>query len=259
MLNLKNIHKSFNLNTINEVSIFKDFNLSVNKGDFVSIIGSNGSGKTTLLNLVCGSLSPDFGKILIDDFDVTNIQDHKRYQQIGRVFQDTQSGTSPKMTLFENLSMADNKGKSWNLSKGINKEKIDYYKELLSSVGLGLENKLNTKLYNFSGGQRQVISLLMATMQPIKILILDEHTAALDPKTADLVMELTDKIIHEKNLTALMVTHNLNYALNYGNRILMMHEGNAIIDESNDNKKALILDDLLAKFYQISIERGNSI
>ncbi len=259
MLRIENIKKAFNLGTVNEVGVFSDFSLDVDDGEFVSIIGSNGSGKTTLLNLICGSLYPDSGKISVNDQDITYWPDHKRYRKIGRVFQSPGAGTAPSMTLLENLSMADNKGKSWNLTAGVNRDRIDYYRDLLAPLGLGLENKLNDRVDRFSGGQRQAVALLMATMQPIEFLILDEHTAALDPKTADTIMALTKKIVEEKKLTALMVTHNLRYSLDYGDRLLMMHEGQAIIDAKGDDKQALVLDEILDKFYEISIERGNSL
>lgn len=259
MLSIDRISKTFNPGTVNEHRVFRDFSLSIDRGDFVSIIGSNGSGKTTLLNLICGSLPLDEGSISIAGKDISDQRDHLRYVRMGRVFQDPQAGTAPSMTLLENLSMADNKGKSWNLSSGVNKDRMDYYRDLLRPLGLGLENKLMDTVRHFSGGQRQAVALLMATMQPLDFLILDEHTAALDPKTADTIMDLTDRIVKDKGLTALMVTHNLRYSLAYGNRILMMHEGEVILDKADQEKEALQLDDLLGKFYEISIERGNSI
>ncbi|CDZ75185.2 ABC-type uncharacterized transport system [Peptoniphilus sp. ING2-D1G] len=251
--------KYYNLGTVNESQIFDKFNLKVDDEQFVSIIGSNGSGKTSMLNIICGSIPLDGGNIIIDGEDITNKREHVRYEHMGRVFQSPGMGTSPSMTLLENMSMADNKGKSWNLSRGVNKKRIDYYKSLLIPIGLGLENKLDEKVNSLSGGQRQAVALLMATMTPIKFLILDEHTAALDPKTADIIMEITDKIIREKKLTALMVTHNLRYSLKYGNRILMMHEGKVILDKKNKEKQEIEMDDILDKFNKISIEVGNSI
>lgn len=259
MLKLKNIDKSFNLNTVNEISIFKDFNFIVNDGEFISIIGSNGSGKTTLLNLICGSSFPERGYILEDDIDITKYKEFDRYKNIGRVFQDPSLGTTPSMTILENLSMADNKGRKWGLKKGVNDKKIEEYREMLSNIGLGLENKLYDKVKSLSGGQRQALSLLMASMTPIKYIILDEHTASLDPKTADKVMELTEKIVRENNLTALMVTHNLKYALNYGNRLVMMHRGEVILDKKGKDKENMEIDDILGTFNKISIEYGNSI
>lgn len=259
MLALKSISKTFNIGTINENRIFDGFNFSMDKNQFVSIIGSNGSGKTTLLNLVCGAFMPDSGSISIAGKDITAMPEHQRYAFIGRVFQEPGFGTSPSMTLLENLSMADNKNKKWNLNRLVNKDRIAHYKDLLSRVSLGLENKLADKVGSFSGGQKQAVSLIMATMSDIKFLILDEHTAALDPKTADTIMALTDSIVKEKKLTTLMVTHNLRYALKYGNRLLMMHEGQAIMDERDENKEKLVLDDVLGEFYRISIEIGNSV
>ncbi len=259
MLELKNIDKYYNLGTVNESQIFDKFNLKVEDEQFVSIIGSNGSGKTSMLNIICGSIPLDGGNIIMDGEDITNKREHVRYTHMGRVFQSPGMGTSPSMTLLENMSMADNKGKSWNLSRGVNKKRIDYYKSLLLPIGLGLENKLHEKVNSLSGGQRQAVALLMATMTPIKFLILDEHTAALDPKTADIIMEITDRIVREKKLTALMVTHNLRYSLKYGNRILMMHDGNVILDKKDDEKQKVEMDDILEKFNKISIEVGNSI
>ena len=193
----------------------------------------------------------------MDGKDITNAKNYKRYRRIGRVFQNPALGTCPSMTILENMSIADNKAKSFNLRKGTDKKRIDYYKELLSDLNLGLENKLDIKVGSLSGGQRQAMALLMSTMTPIDFLILDEHTAALDPKTADLIMELTDKLVREKQLTTMMVTHNLRYAVEYGSRLLMMHQGEAVIDKAGEEKKQLTIDDLLGQFNKISIECGN--
>ena len=257
MLELKNINKYYNPGTVNEMCLFKDFNLTVNKGDFVSIIGSNGSGKTSLLNIICGTIPVDSGCLIMDGKDITNEKIYKRYRRIGRVFQNPALGTCPAMTILENMSIADNKAKSFNLRRGTDKKRIDYYKTLLSDLNLGLENKLDVKVGSLSGGQRQAMALLMSTMTPIDFLILDEHTAALDPKTADLIMELTDKLVREKQLTTMMVTHNLRYAVEYGSRLLMMHQGEAVIDADGKEKKQLTIDDLLGQFNRISIECGN--
>ena len=239
MLELQHIHKMYNPGTINEICLFEDFNLKIEDGQFVSVVGSNGSGKTSMLNIICGSIPVDAGKILVN------------------VFQDPSKGTCPSMTILENLAIADNKGKAYGLGRGTNHARMDAYRELLASVGLGLEDKMHTKVGALSGGQRQTLALLMATMKPIEFLILDEHTAALDPKTAEIVMQLTGKIVKEKKVTTIMVTHNLRYAVEYGDRLLMMHQGHAIIDKSGAEKQAMEVDDILGTFNEISIECGN--
>ena len=222
MIELKHIDKYYNIGTVNEVCLFKDFNLTVDDGDFISVIGSNGSGKTSMLNLICGSLEAEAGNIILNGEDISQQKEYIRQRKIGRVYQNPAMGTCPSMTILENMSLADNKGSFYGLRKGINKNRKSHYQELLSQLNLGLENKLNVKVGSLSGGQRQAMALLMSTMTPIDFLILDEHTAALDPKTADLIMELTDKIVKQKNLTTIMVTHNLRYAVEYGNRLLML-------------------------------------
>jgi len=257
MLELKGIHKYYNPGTINEMCLFQDFSLSIDKGEFVSVVGSNGSGKTSMLNIICGSIPVEAGKILIDGKDITKAKEFKRNRTIGRVYQNPAMGTCPSMTILENMSIADNKGKFYGLGRGINKARIDYYKETLAQLGLGLEDKMNVKVGSLSGGQRQAMSLLMSTMTPIDFLILDEHTAALDPKTAELIMELTDKVVREKQLTTIMVTHNLRYAVEYGDRLLMMHQGHAVMDLEGDEKKNMNVDTILEKFNEISIECGN--
>lgn len=257
MIELKNINKKFGAGTVNETILFTDFNFSVQKGDFVSVIGSNGSGKTTLLNMIAGTLFPDSGRVILEGSDITALPEYKRAKRIGRVFQDPSKGVAGDMTIAENLSLADNKGKLYGLTKGLSQKRLDYYKQLVSQIGLGLENKMDVKIGSLSGGQRQAVSLLMATMTPIDFLILDEHTAALDPKTADTIMKLTDQIVKEKNLTAVMVTHNLRYALEYGNRLVMMHEGKCVMDRRGEEKEQVSLDEVLAKFNEISIECGN--
>lgn len=257
MLKLNHINKYYNAGTVNEMCLFRDFNLSIEDGQFVSVVGSNGSGKTSMLNIICGSIPVDQGTIEIGGVDITNMPEYKRQRRIGRVYQDPARGTCPHMTILENMSLADNKGKPFNLLPGTNRQRVDDYRESLKSLGLGLEDKMNVKVGVLSGGQRQAMALLMSTMTPIEFLILDEHTAALDPKTAEVIMELTDKVVKEKHLTTIMVTHNLRYAVEYGNRLLMMHQGHAIIDKAGEEKKKIQIDHILEKFNEISIECGN--
>lgn len=257
MIELKNIHKYYNPGSVNELCLFQNFSLQIPDGDFISIVGSNGSGKTSLLNIVCGTIPIDSGDIIVNGTSITGRKDFQRHKTIGRVYQDPSKGTCPSMTILENLSLADNKGKPYNLGKGVNKAKIESYRELLRKLNLGLEDKLHTQVGSLSGGQRQALALLMSTMTPIEFLILDEHTAALDPKTADLIMELTDQIVKEKKVTTIMVTHNLRYAVEYGNRLIMMHQGEAIIDKSGEEKKLLSTEDIMGTFNKISVECGN--
>ena len=230
MLELKNISKTYNPGTVTEMCLFKDFELAVKDGEFVSVVGSNGSGKTSMLNIICGSIPIDSGDCLIGGESINKQKDFVRYKKIGRVYQNPSMGTCPNMTILENLSLADNKGKHFGLGIGVSKKRINDYKQMLSALGLGLEDKLNVKMGSLSGGQRQAVALLMATMTPLDFLILDEHTAALDPHTADIIMELTDKIVREKKLTAIMVTHNLRYAVEYGSRLIMMDKGHIVLD-----------------------------
>lgn len=257
MIKLSNIDKIYNKGTVNETQLFKNFNLEVKKNEFLSIVGSNGSGKTSMLNIICGSIPIDNGDITINGKSIVKMKDFQRYKKIGRVYQNPAMGTCASMTILENMSLADNKGKLFDLGRGTNKKRINYYREQLSQLNLGLEDKMGIKVGLLSGGQRQAMALLMSVMTPIDILILDEHTAALDPKTAEIIMELTDKVVKEKNLTTIMVTHNLMYALKYGNRLIMMHEGDAIIDLNEEEKKNAVTQDLLDVFNQISLERGN--
>ena len=257
MLELKHIDKYYNIGTINEMCLFNDFNLTVNDGQFVSVVGSNGSGKTSMLNIICGSSYVDSGSVIMNGEDITNKKEFLRYKDIGRVYQDPSMGTCPDMTILENMAIADNKAKSYGLSLGINRSRVEYYKEQLRSLNLGLEDKLHVKVGALSGGQRQAMSLLMATMTKLKFLILDEHTAALDPKTADLIMELTDSIVKEKKLTTLMVTHNLRYAAEYGDRLIMMNKGHIVLDKAGEEKANVKVNDILDIFNQISIECGN--
>ena len=257
MIELRGVSKTYNPGTVTELCLFEDFNLTVRDGEFVSVVGSNGSGKTSMLNIICGSIPVSAGDVLIDGKSINSLHEYERYRHIGRVYQNPAAGTCPSMSILENMSLADNKGKRYGLSFGVNNARREYYREQLSTLGLGLEDKLNVKMGSLSGGQRQAVSLLMATMTPIEFLILDEHTAALDPHTAEIIMELTDKIIREKHLTAIMVTHNLRYAVEYGTRLLMMDRGHIILDKSGEEKQKATVDDLLEIFNRISIECGN--
>lgn len=257
MLELKKISKTYNPGTVTEMCLFKDFDLAVKDGEFVSIVGSNGSGKTSMLNIICGSIPIDSGDCLIGGESINKQKDFVRYKKIGRVYQNPSMGTCPNMTILENLSLADNKGKHFGLGIGVSKKRINDYKQMLSALGLGLEDKLNVKMGSLSGGQRQAVALLMATMTPLDFLILDEHTAALDPHTADIIMELTDKIVREKKLTAIMVTHNLRYAVEYGSRLIMMDKGHIVLDVKGEKKKNTKVEDILDLFTSISIECGN--
>lgn len=257
MLNIDQIKKYYHKGTINEMCLFDHFDLKVKEGQFVCIIGSNGSGKSSLLNLICGSIELDDGDISINEKSIKKEKEYERMKKIGRVYQDPAAGTCPNMTILENLSMADNKGKKFGLKKGIQKNRIDDYKNVLKKLNLGLEDKLDVKVSTMSGGQRQALALIMATLTPIEFLILDEHTAALDPKTSELIMKMTNQIVREKNLTTMMVTHNLRFALEYGDRLIMMHEGKIIMDVEDEEKKNLDMKEILDKFNQISIEYGN--
>ena len=257
MLELKNINKYYNQGTVNEMCLFEDFSLTIGDGEFVSVVGSNGSGKTSMLNIICGSIPVEAGRIYINGTDITKEKEFRRNRRIGRVYQNPAMGTCPSMTILENMSLADNKGRSYGLSRGVNKKRIDFYRQQLSALGLGLEDKLDVRMGALSGGQRQAVALLMATMTPLKFLILDEHTAALDPKTAETIMVLTDKVVREKGLTAMMVTHNLRYAVEYGDRILMMNRGHVVLDRAGAEKQSTSMDDILAMFNKISLETGN--
>lgn len=253
MLEIKNISKSFNIGTIDEKNLFTDFSLSVKQGEFVAVVGSNGSGKTTILNIISGDIPSDSGEIYLNNENITNLKNYKRAKSIARVFQDPSVGTCPSMTIFENMSVADNKNKKFGLTMGLNKKRKDFYKSRLELLGMGLENRFDTKAGALSGGQRQALALIMATLVTPKLLLLDEHTAALDPKSSDTIMHLTEKIVKEQNLTTLMVTHNLRYAVDYGTRTVMMHDGSVVFD-ADENRTT---DGLLKLFNEISIECGN--
>ena len=257
MLEIRNVHKTFNLGTINEKHALNGVDLKLDEGDFVTVIGGNGAGKSTMLNAVAGTWPVDEGSILIDGVDVTGLPEFKRATFLGRVFQDPMTGTTATMQIDENLALAARRGQKRGLRWGITKAEKEQFHELLKELDLGLEDRMTSKVGLLSGGQRQALTLLMASLQKPKVLLLDEHTAALDPKTAELIMQLTDKIVKEKKLTTIMVTHNLRYAVDYGNRLLMMHQGNAVMDLKGEEKANLQVDDILDKFNEISIECGN--
>lgn len=248
MIKLENISKMYNVGTNYATNVFQNFNLEIKEKEFVSIIGPNGCGKSTLFNIISGNIEIDCGKIFLKDKDITKVKNYKRYKYIGRVHQNPSIGTCLNMTILENLALADNKMKKYDLTWGIDKKRINEYKEMLKSLKLGLENHLYTKVQNLSGGQQQAIALLMATMNPIDILILDEHTAALDPGTAEIIMKLTDKIVKEQKITTLMITHNLKYAINYGNRLLVMKQGKIVLDRKGKEKRDTKYEELIEKF-----------
>lgn len=254
MLILKDVNKTFNANTINENKVLNNLNLTLYEKDFVTVIGGNGSGKSTMLNLIAGVYPVDTGKIILNDIDITNVKEHKRAAQIGRVFQDPMVGTAADMEIEENLAMANRRGKQRNLNWGITNKERDEFSKILKPLNLGLENRLHDKVGLLSGGQRQALTLLMATLKKPNLLLLDEHTAALDPKTAKKVLEITDEVIKKLDLTALMITHNMKDAINYGNRLIMMFQGKIIYDISGEEKKNLSVEFLLNKFEQISGE-----
>lgn len=252
MLEIKNITKIFNAGTVNEKVALDDVSLTLNDGDFVTVIGGNGAGKSTLLNIVAGTYMVDEGKIFINDTDVTKLPEYKRAKYIGRVFQDPMVGTAADMWIEENMALAMRRGKSRGFSWAINKSDRKLFKELLSQLDLGLENRLSTKVALLSGGQRQAITLLMASMTKPELLLLDEHTAALDPKTAAKVLEITNNIVETNKLTTLMITHNMHDAITHGNRLIMMNAGKIILDISGEEKKQLTVEQLLQKFEEVS-------
>ncbi len=257
MVQLEHIRKVFNPGSVNEKTVFEDFNLSIRHGDFVSVVGSNGSGKTTMLNVLCGSLPIDSGSVIVDGRDVSKLKEHQRAGFIGRVFQDPAKGTCAGLTILENFALADNKGRRYGLSRSVNRRRIDAYREMLCPLHMGLEDRMDQTVGTLSGGQRQALALIISTMSPISLLILDEHTAALDPKSSETVMELTERVVREKQLTTLMVTHNLRFAAQYGNRLLMMHQGAAVLDVADEEKQSCSSEHLVDLFAEISIELGN--
>ena len=252
MLEIKNVSKTFNPGTINEKHALTDLSLSLNDGDFVTVIGGNGAGKSTLLNAVAGVWPVDSGAILIDGEDVTGMPEYKRAKYIGRVFQDPMMGTAPNMQIEENLALALRRGKKRGLKWGVTNAEREAYREKLATLGLGLEDRLTAKVGLLSGGQRQALTLLMAALQKPKLLLLDEHTAALDPRTAAKVLELSDKIVEENHLTTMMITHNMRDAIAHGNRLIMMDAGHVVLDISGEEKKKLTVSDLLTLFSKAS-------
>lgn len=252
MLELKNIWKTFNAGTVNEKQALRGLNLTLHDGDFVTVIGGNGAGKSTMLNAVAGTWGVDAGSIIIDGTDVTRLPEYKRAKFIGRVFQDPMMGTAPTMQIEENLALAARRGQRRGLGWGITKAERAEYREMLESLDLGLENRLTSKVGLLSGGQRQALTLLMAALKQPKLLLLDEHTAALDPKTAAKVLALSDQIVEKNHLTTMMVTHNMRDAITHGNRLIMMYDGQVVIDVAGEEKKKLTVPDLLALFSKVS-------
>ena len=252
MLKITNLQKTFNPGTVNAKTALRGLDLTLNDGDFVTVIGGNGAGKSTMLNAIAGVWKPDYGTIEIDGVDVTNMAEHKRAKFLGRVFQDPMKGTAPDMEIAENLAIAARRGTRRKFLWGIRGNERARYRELLSTLELGLEDRLSCKVGLLSGGQRQAVTLLMATLNCPKLLLLDEHTAALDPKTAAKVLEITNKLVTENHLTTLMVTHNMHDAIAYGNRLIMMHEGQVVVDVSGEEKKQLTIKQLLDLFEQAS-------
>lgn len=252
MLDVQNIYKTFNPGTVNEKTALNGVSLHLSEGDFVTVIGGNGAGKSTLLNAVAGVWPVDSGTITIDGVDVTHLAEHKRAKYIGRVFQDPMMGTAASMQIEENLALAARRGQTRTLRAGITKAEREQYRELLKILDLGLEDRLTSKVGLLSGGQRQALTLLMATLKKPRLLLLDEHTAALDPKTAAKVLDTTEKIVQRDQLTTLMITHNMRDAIAHGNRLVMMYDGRIVIDISGEEKKKLTVEQLLAKFGQAS-------
>ena len=256
MLEIKGVYKTFNPGTVNEKHALNGIDLTLNEGDFVTVIGGNGAGKSTMLNMIAGVYPVDCGSILIDGQDVTKLPEYKRAKYLGRVFQDPMTGTAADMQIVENLALASRRGKFRTLAPGVSKKEKEGYVELLKSLDLGLETRLTSKVGLLSGGQRQAITLLMATLKRPKVLLLDEHTAALDPKTAHKVLSLTTEIVEKNNLTTIMITHNMKDAIAIGNRLIMMNDGKIIYDVCGEEKKKLTTADLLEKF---KITRGGEL
>ena len=252
MLEIKEIWKTFNAGTVNEKQALRGVSLTLNDGDFCTVIGGNGAGKSTMLNAVAGTFPVDAGTISIGGTDVTHLPEFKRAKFIGRVFQDPMMGTAPTMQIIENLALAARRGQSRGLKWGITKAEKEQYQEMLRKLDLGLEDRLTSKVGLLSGGQRQALTLLMASLQKPKLLLLDEHTAALDPKTAAKVLELSDRIVEENHLTTMMVTHNMKDAIVHGNRLIMMYDGRIVIDVSGEEKKKLTVPQLLELFSKVS-------
>ena len=252
MLKITDVKKTFNAGTINEKMALRGLNLTLNEGDFVTVIGGNGAGKSTMLNAIAGVWPVDEGSIFIDDINVTKLPEHKRARYLGRVFQDPMTGTAASMQIEENLALAARRGERRGLRAGITHDEREQYKERLKILDLGLENRLTAKVGLLSGGQRQALTLLMATLKKPKVLLLDEHTAALDPKTAAKVLDATDRIVSRDHLTTIMITHNMKDAIAHGNRLVMMYEGRIIYDVAGEEKRNLKVSDLLAKFERVS-------
>ena len=256
LLKLANVNKEFGTGTIDEVKALDTINLNINAGDFITVIGSNGAGKSTLLNIIAGVYPPERGgKVIIDNRDITNLSEHKRARYFGRVYQDPHIGTAAKMTISENLSLAVARGKPRGLRLATNKNRLLQFREILETLHLGLENRFNTLVGTLSGGQRQALALVMATISRPSLLLLDEHTAKLDPNTAGIVLNLTENIVANENITALMVTHNMEHALRYGNRLLMMHKGKLIVDLNSRQRQGITVSDLLSAFEKASGEQ----
>ena len=254
MLQMNNIYKTFNVGTVNEKTALRNLSLTLEDGDFVTVIGGNGAGKSTMLNAIAGTWPVDNGSIVIDGIDVTKLPEYKRAKFLGRVFQDPMTGTAATMEIEENLALAMRRGESRTLRKGIKEKERQQYREMLATLGLGLEDRMTSKVGLLSGGQRQALTLLMATLKKPKLLLLDEHTAALDPKTASKVLETTDMIVNRDHLTALMITHNMKDAIAHGNRLIMMMDGRIILDIRGEEKKKLTVAELLHKFEEESGE-----